>query len=504
MNPEKPNLQPERAHFSLLRNWMSLTGLLVVGASFFSALFLLALDLFSHSSNPYVGILTYLVAPMFLVMGLFLTVVGALRERAQLKKALGEVPKMVINLSRPRDRKVLGWFVAGSALFLLISALGSYQTYHFTESTTFCGQACHTVMQPEMVAYQNGAHARVSCTECHIGKGATWYVRSKLSGAYQVYATFANKYPRPVPTPIKNLRPAQETCEQCHWPKAFVGNIERTFTSFLGDQTNSVYTARMLMKVGGADPTHGPVGGIHWHMNVGNRIEYVASDEARQTIPWVRTVSAQGVVTEYRAPNYSNTPPAESIRRMDCMDCHNRPAHILQAPNTAVNLAMALGQIDKTLPHIIDSALPFVKTNAVYALTRPYTNETQAFQQIATHLTAQYPQFKDDPRLGRTIEAVQRIYTNNFFPQMKATWRAYPNNIGHKDWPGCFRCHDGKHKTSDGKGSIKANDCNACHLILTQGSGDELAKLDARGQEFKHPGGDIDAGSLCTDCHNGE
>ena len=131
-------------------------------------------------------------------------------------------------------------------LFLLISALGSYQTYHFTESVQFCGQACHGVMKPEYVTYRNGPHARVACAECHIGKGASWYVRSKLSGTYQVYATLADKYPRPIPTPVKNLRPAQETCEECHWPKKFVGNLEHTFNYFLSDETNTPFTVRML------------------------------------------------------------------------------------------------------------------------------------------------------------------------------------------------------------------------------------------------------------------
>ena len=160
--------------------------------------------------------------------------------------------------------------------FLLISALGSYQTYEYTESVQFCGQACHTVMKPEMTAYLHGPHARVACAQCHIGPGATWYVRSKLSGTYQVYATLFNKYPRPIPTPVKNLRPAQETCNQCHWPKEFVGDLDRTYHYFLGDKTNTPYSVRLILKVGGGDPTHGPVGGIHWHMSIADKVEYIA------------------------------------------------------------------------------------------------------------------------------------------------------------------------------------------------------------------------------------
>src|SRR6185369_13811154 len=244
------------------------------------------------------------------------------------------------------------------------------------------------------------------------------------------------------------------------------------------------------MKVGGGDPTHGPVGGIHWHMNVGNRIEYIPGDDVRQKIPWVRMTDAQGVVTEFRTPKFTNSVDAASVRRMDCMDCHNRPAHRYQTPNSAVNLAMSLGKIDRSLPYI--------KTNAVDVLTRAYTNDLQASRSIATLLAARYP---NDSRIRPVIDIVQQIYNDNFFPEMKANWQVYPDNIGHKDWPGCFRCHDGQHKTADGKRVIKANDCNACHTILTQGNGKELEQLTPNGQKFKHPGDEVDG--ACNDCHTG-
>ncbi len=481
---------------SVFRNWLSLTGLVVVVGSLFSFLLLLLLDALAHFANPYVGILTYLVAPGFLVVGLFLGLLGAFLRHRQIVKTAGPLPPLRIDLTRPRDRRRLGFFLAGSVLFLLISALGSYQTYHFTESVQVCGQACHGVMNPEYVTYLNGPHARVACAECHIGKGASWYVRSKLSGTYQVYATMADKYPRPIKTPIPNLRPAQETCEECHWPKKFVGNLEHTFYYYLSDETNTPFTVRMLVNVGGGDPTHGPVEGIHWHMNVGNKIEYYASDEARQKIPYVRvTELSEGIVTEFRTPKFTNAVDEASLRRMDCMDCHNRPAHRYQTPNAAVNLAIFLGKIDRTLPS--------VKSNAVYVLTQSYTNTTQALQSIATRLAQQYPsdRFTNDLRIRTTIGAVQQIYTNNFFPGMKASWKTYPDNIGHKDWPGCFRCHDGEHKTADGKRAIKANDCKACHSILAQGRGAELDQLSPGGLKFDHPGGEIEG--ACNDCHTG-
>ncbi len=484
-NPTPPAPRP-----SLLRNWLSLSGLVIGTGSLFSFVLLFMLDTMAHYSNPYIGLLTYVIAPGFLIFGLFLTVVGAWRARRKLGVSAGMLPKLVVDLARPEDRRRMAIFIACSILFLLLSAMGSYQTYHYTESVQFCGQACHTVMKPELVTYQHGSHARVACVECHIGSGAEWFVKAKISGTYQLYAVAFNKYPRPVPTPIKNLRPAQETCEQCHWPKKFVGNLDKTYNYFLGDETNTPFSVRLTMKVGGGDPTHGPVGGIHWHMNVGNKVEYFATDAARQKIPWVRVVDAQGVVTEYRTRNFTNAINEKAVRTVDCMDCHNRPAHTYQSPNDAVNLAMSLGKIDRNLK--------WIKTNAVYTLTRKYTNETQAVQSIATHLAGRYP---DDPRVKPAIEAVQQIYRDNFFPEMNASWDKYPNNIGHKDWAGCFRCHDGNHKTADSKSSIKASDCNTCHTILAQGSGEELNFLSPGGLKFKHPGDPVDG--ACNDCHTG-
>ena len=488
MNSEP--ISPKKPRFGFFRNWLSLAGIVVALGSLFSFLLLFALDSLAHFSNPYIGVLTYLVAPSFLFLGVVLSVLGIVWQRWREKKNGGLVPALQIDLGRPRDRRILGFFLGGASLFLLVSAVLSYHTYHYTESTQFCGQACHTVMKPELVTYSHGPHARVACVECHIGPGATWFVKSKLSGTYQVYAVAFNKYPRPVPTPIKNLRPAQETCEQCHWPKKFVGNLDRTYDYFLGDETNTPFSVRLTMKVGGGDPTHGPVGGIHWHMNVGNKVEYIATDDARQKIPWVRVVDSQGVVSEYRVKGFTNNISGYTLRTMDCMDCHNRPAHTFQSPNDAINLAMSL--------HPDFRSLPWIKTNALHALTRPYTNETQALRGIATLLSERY---SGDARIRPVIEVVQQIYKDNFFPEMNASWAKYPNNIGHKDWPGCFRCHDGRHETVDGKRAIKANDCNACHTILAQGSGTELEQHSPNGQKFKHPGDEVDG--ACNDCHTG-
>jgi nitrate/TMAO reductase-like tetraheme cytochrome c subunit/uncharacterized membrane protein len=489
MNPESSPGHPKQP--SSFRNWISFIGVVVGIGALFSFLLLFVLDALAKFSNPYVSILTYMVVPGFLIGGIVLTFLGAWRERSRRAHGVGPT-SLQIDLNRPRDRRVVVTFIAGSVVFLLLSAIGSYNAFNFTESVTFCGETCHKVMKPELTTHDHGPHARVACVECHVGKGVSWFVKSKISGSYQMYSVAFNKYSRPIATPIHNLRPARDTCEECHWPQSFVGNLDRTFNYFQSDASNSPYSIRLLLKIGGSDPTRGPVGGIHWHNIPGNKVEYIAADAARQKIPWVRVTDASGKVTVFKTKNFTNDISKAELRTMDCMDCHNRPSHRYLSPEKAVNQAMALNKIDP--------AIPWIKTNAMFVLTRPYKTDDEAKAGIAAALAAKYP---NDARIQPATETVQKIYADNFFPEMKASWISYPDNVGHMIFPGCFRCHDGMHKTEDKKLTIKANDCNTCHTILAQGAGDELNKLAPAGQKFIHPGGDLDDNPTCIDCHNG-
>ncbi len=476
------------------RNWISLTGVIVAVGGFFSFFLLFVLDIFSQHGNPYVGILAYLIAPGFVFLGIGLVVAGWAWSRRRSVREGRRPPPMVVtfDLSSARSRRTMFLFGTGLVVFLLISAMGSYQSYHFTESVTFCGQACHVVMKPEFVTYQNSPHSRVSCAECHIGPGAEWYVKAKISGLHQVVATALDTFPRPIATPIANLRPARETCEQCHWPQKHIGNLDRTYHHFLTDDDNTPYSVRLLLNVGGGDPLQGQVSGIHWHTGVSNKVEYFASDPKRQKIPWVRVTTGEGVVREYRAKDFTGEVPTGEIRTMDCMDCHNRPSHTYQTPNESVDLALALGRLDRGMKGI--------KREAVAAMTQTnIVDEADGLAKVANYLAEKYP---NDPRLKAAIAEVQRLYTNNFFPEMKANWSVYPNNSSHKDWPGCFRCHDNGHKTADGQHTISATGCNTCHVILAEGSPEDLLTLNAKGAEFKHPEEGWE-GYLCNDCHTG-
>jgi nitrate/TMAO reductase-like tetraheme cytochrome c subunit len=486
---------PTASRLNRLRNWLSLAGMVLAIAAFFAFILLFAVDLMAAHANPYMGILAYVVAPMFLLMGLALILLGYALETRRIRKGLPEKDSafvLNINLSRKRDRRLMVAFVGGSLGFLFLTAFGSYETYHLMETNSFCGETCHTPMEPEYKAYQHSAHAQVDCVACHIGPGTTAYIKTKINGVKQMYHQILGDFDRPIKILNPNLRLAQETCQTCHWSQKHFGDVHKTYRHFLADETNTPFTVQMILKVGGSDPVHGPVEGIHSHMNVSNKIEFIALDEERLNIPWVRVTDANGKVTEYRTEEFRDDISKHPIRNMDCMDCHNRPAHNFASPNDAVDQSIAMGRIDP--------AIPWAKAKVVKVLAASYSTREEAQEKIAASLRAEYP---EDQRVDALIKETLAIYKNNFFPEMKADWRAHPNFIGHKDSNGCFRCHDGKHMAANGTDSIKGSDCNACHLIVAQGAGQELEKVNPKGFEFFHVDSEYTEPN-CAECHNGQ
>lgn len=483
-------------------NVVSLAGAALAAFSFVAIIFLFLVDFFTQKSTPYLGIINYIIFPAVLILGLLLVPAGMWREHRRRAKSQAQPSLPRVDLNIPHHRRMFALFVAVTSLFLLLTGVGSYKAYEFTESTTFCGKVCHTVMEPEYTAYQGSPHARVSCAGCHVGPGAGWYVQSKLSGLYQVYSVVFNKYPRPIPTPITNLRPARETCEQCHWPEAFYGAKQSRRVHFMKDETNTRWVYNILLKIGGGSPELGHNSGIHWHMNIANKIEYLPADETREVIPWVRSTNAGGEVTVYTSDAGLQDGSAideSRLRVMDCIDCHNRPTHIFKSPNIALNTAMNYGQIDASLPSI--------KATAVEALTPEYETKEAALAAIDSTIRAFYAGNYADlatqkqQQIEQAIKRVQDIYQKNNFPKMKASWRNYPDHIGHYLSAGCYRCHDGKHHSADGK--TITHDCNACHLIVEQGDGQAVNEASLAGLEFKHP---IDIGEAwkeasCHECH---
>src|SRR5438309_2538224 len=372
---------------SIFRNYISFVGAAIVIASLVSVVLLFLLEITSSAENPYLGILTYIIGPSILMFGVAVVILGTLIERRRRRRAapseIAAYPKL--DLNDPHSRRAFFTFLLITFVFVSASAFGSYRGYEYTESVNFCGETCHSVMKPEFTAYQAGAHARVGCVGCHVGPGASWYVRSKLSGAYQLYSVTFKKYSRPITTPVHNLRPAQETCEQCHWPEKFFGAQLKVFDRYGYDEQNTLRQRRMLINVGGGSPAAGLVKGIHWHMNIANEVTYISIDDHRQVIPWVRIKDRQGNVTEYidrNRPATSEQLAKAERRRMDCIDCHNRPAHTFLPPDVAVDQSFAAGRLD--------TSLPYLKREAIAVLSKPYNSTDDALRSISSGLDQFY------------------------------------------------------------------------------------------------------------------
>lgn len=480
----------------LFRNAISLIGAALAVVSLANIIFLFLVDAFSAHPSPYVGIFAYMVMPGFLILGLLLFGLGALLERRR-RRVAAEAAYPRIDLNNPAQRGALAFFLSAVVIFVMLSSVGSYRAYQFTDSVQFCGQLCHSVMHPEFQAYSLSPHARVRCVDCHVGAGASWYVRSKLSGARQVFATAFNTYPRPIPTPVANLRPAQETCEECHWPRKFIGDQLKVITHYGNDEKNTPRQIRLLIKTGGGDPTTGIATGIHWHMNIGNEVTYSVTDPKHQKIDWVQVRNLQTNATVvYKANDTDKTDAqlaAAPKRRMDCIECHNRPTHIYVPPDRSVDQSLLAGRLDPNTP--------FIKQQAVTALTADYKTTPEAMQGIQRSLRDFYAKYPQVPAslVNKAVSEVQRIYTNSIFPEMRVDWRTHPDNIGHYYFNGCFRCHDGQHVSASGK--VLTNDCNVCHTVLNQESG--AAQTRITGVKFDHPGGELPEGVKCMDCHTG-
>jgi nitrate/TMAO reductase-like tetraheme cytochrome c subunit len=450
----------------LAQNPVSQTGVvLTTSAAVTLIAFWIYLIVQARPIHPYTGIVFFLLLPGVFALGLILIPLGIWLRRKKLT-AHGELPSEYpqIDLRSPYLRRAL--MIVGFLTFANFAIMGaaSYKGVEYMDSAQFCGKTCHTVMEPEYTAYVDSPHSRVSCVECHIGPGAPWFVKAKISGVRQVFAVALKTYSKPIPSPVHDLRPARDTCEHCHWPQKFTGDRFLLRTKYADDEKNTPSTSVLLLKIGGR--TAEGLVGIHGrHLSDAERIEYVTTDDRRQVIPLVTYIDDAGKKVEYVSTDAKLT--TEQLanadrRKMDCMDCHNRPTHAFDMPDRAIDKAMMEGRIS--------TKLPFVKREALAALKATYPDRATASQKIPAALgefyRSKYPTvFQNDrPAVEMAAEKVKAIYLRNIFPEMGVTWGSHPNNIGHEDFLGCFRCHDGKHKSSDGK--IITDDCEACHQVL--------------------------------------
>ncbi len=490
-----------------LRNWTSIIGAAIAIMNFIFIIFLLLVTFIFDIGSSYIGLFIYMILPAFLITGLILIPVGMYLTKRKLKKqgdTSGTKDWPLIDFNNPGTRNASVIFAAGTIVLLIFSAVGSYEAFHITESVEFCGKLCHTVMEPEYVAYQGSSHERVSCVECHVGTGADWYVKSKLSGLYQVYSVLAKKYPTPIPTPIHNLRPAQQTCEQCHWPEKFYDRKLKIKRSYLSDEANTEHDIQMLMKTSSDHTALGITEGIHRHIHPDIKIEYIAVDAKRKKIPWVRYTNLKtGEVNIFEDADQKlsqNEIDSLDMRTMDCLDCHNRPSHNYKIPQNIIDEFIVAGSIS------VD--LPYIKLVSMDILNKDYPTTDSAFiaidYQVKTYYQENYPDLLQSKKqeIEDAIASIQEGYSKNFFPEMGVKWSEYPNFLGHLETEGCYRCHNDTHIAENGK--TISRDCNLCHSIIAQGTtlSMEYSNLEDP-LEFKHPV-DIDEAwkeMLCTDCH---
>jgi len=485
-------------------NPITITGSLLAIVCFVCILFLIVFEYFSEGASPYTGIIAFVVLPTFLIFGVLTVAFGIFKEnRNLLSKSSKKRGLPIIDLNNPKHQLATLVFTVGIFVLITMSVFSSFKAYEYTDSDEFCGKVCHKVLEPTFNAYQESAHSRVGCVKCHISSTEKWFVKSKLSGLYQVYSVMFNKYSKPIPTPIKNLRPSAQTCVECHWPKQFYHENTIKYDFFTSDEANSHYKIKMTVKIGGGSEDIENNSGIHWVMNLSNEVTYLALDKERMNIPWVKSRSLEtGKETIYRRIDTKVSDEMlipENFRKMDCMDCHNRPSHIYNQPNKTINAYMLAGRIDPTLPYIKNLAVQAVETYA--------TDKINAMKDIGTFIwdyyKRSYPDIFKTKRnsISQSIIQINKIYQRNYYPEMNADWKSFPNHLGHMYSPGCFRCHDGKHVSDDGK--VISNDCNVCHLIISQQPPNEPMQESATGMKFIHPGG-IDkllGANKCYECH---
>jgi nitrate/TMAO reductase-like tetraheme cytochrome c subunit len=442
------------------KNRISLIGGAITTASLLTMIGFWAVDLLSHRAlNPYIGILIFLILPALFVLGLVIIPIGIwIRYRSE--KRAGALPRVYpkIEFADPLFRHAV-FFVFGATLVnFVVVGVASYQGVQYMDSPSFCGQSCHTVMAPEWTAYQVGPHSHVACVDCHVGAGASSYFRAKVDGTRQLVEVTFHRWPRPVPSPVMNLRPAREICEGCHTPANFIGEKLIVKTSYGDDEGNSPTRTMVLLHLGGRDSlSH--LTGIHG-VHLGH-IEYIATDRGRQTIPWVSKTNADGSTTEFVSTD-AKAPVQGEHRLMDCIDCHNRASHGFMTPEDALNRAMNEGSPSPSLPFVHKQGLALIKAT--------YASQQEAASRILSSLDdfyrSKYPQVyaAQHDKITQAAQSLTTLYKQNVFPDMNVDWGTHPNNVGHMSYPGCFRCHDGSHNTKSGA-SI-TNDCAVCHNLL--------------------------------------
>jgi len=467
----------------LTRSPIGLVGTILSGTAGFLIVTLILWESIGEQQHPYLGIITYMVLPVFLILGLILVVVGIRRQRRRMAARLesGEIKLAEFPVIDLNDDRTRAWLISAGAFgatAAVILTMATAKGVEYVDSTAFCGETCH-VMGPEFTAYQRSPHARVHCVECHVGSGARFFLKAKVSGVRQVYRLWTNSYDRPIPTPVRDLRPATATCQHCHWPAKFIGDRPKVIDKFRGDSANTHLQTILLVHVGGE--TMGESNGIHWHVDPANQVTY-RSDPSREDIRevvmtrpdgtekrWVNSAdasprwSANEPASEEGSAEGEETIPTDVWRAMDCVDCHNRPTHVYWTPEQSMDQALLRGAVSQDLP--------FVRREGLRLLNDEYGSRAGALTGIAAGIRQfyrdNYPSVAESQADDVAVagELIGQLWATNVFPDMNVTWGTYPSQLGHPGLKGgCMRCHTSTMKTEAGE-SV-STDCGTCHQVL--------------------------------------
>ncbi len=474
-------------HFwrGLLAHWLSAAGVVLTTSAF--VVFLLAelLRMSGAVTNAYVGLITYLALPALFVLGLLLIPLGWWRLKRRSGKTHRQLLAEMFNPDFVQPRPI------GSKLFITIGLLtlvnivflaaGGARMLGFMNQPRFCGTACHSVMHPEWITYQRSPHARVACVECHVGQGLEAELDAKLNGVWQMISITFDLYERPIPTPVAQLRPAQETCERCHWPAMFYGRRVERLVRYATDRSSTPRHTTLSLKVGSGRRHPAADSWIHWHVAEQNAVRYRPADRQRLQLEWVEVRQPDGGWKRYsprRPPVVAQDERDQApdggwpVRRMDCVDCHNRVTHIYEDPARAVDRRIAAGELSRTLP--------FVKRQALAALTGSYPPEQAAAaieHDFAGYYRRHHPGVwrRQAEAVEQAVAVLQNVHARNVHPRMNVTWNAYEDHLGHSRGPGCRRCHSPD--MIDAQGRPVPNHCTLCHSILAYDSSSPFAFL---------------------------
>ena len=329
-------------------------------------------------------------------------------------------------------------------------------------------------MPPEYTSYLASPHARVDCVDCHIGEGfITERITRKAGDLKHVTASLFKTYEYPIQ--VKHMRPARETCELCHYPEKFSDDSLREIVQYRNDLENSSFTTYLILKTGGGSERTGLGQGIHWHIE--NPVYFLPLDKEEQEIPYIRVDRQDGSSVEYIDISIdfdASTINEDDLEEMDCITCHNRITHLVPYPEDTIDQLLQRGLISTDIPEIRDIAL-----KTYYAEYTSLETGLASFDLLDYYYEQKYPEYYTQNRelITQAIEELKTSYQNTVYPEQKSDWASHPDNIGHENSPGCFRCHDGSHLSEEGE-AIRL-ECNLCHAIpVVAEAGDFLTEIE--------------------------